>query len=263
MKNLFIFLICCSSLQLQAQQVKIKKGQVFVDGTAYCTLEKSSANLQFTLVKQAEIRSLTGEETWINFFPEEVMVMGTKEVKYKMTFEGLGKHTYVDVMIGDMKFYIKKLVKTGALTKDGLQAVGVDEFIDKYGFKEPTNLTPSYRGGDQGYMSAQTGTYRIVDRNPNGHIMLVNGSIKQGASTIASYTESSFMDGGKIFVQVMIRDVDGRHMLKANFEKFNSTVATYRVSGDAREYRVKIDENGTTDMKIKSMLEALVARGVF
>jgi hypothetical protein len=264
MKNIFLFLtLIAISLQLSAQKIKIKKTQVFVDGEQFCLLEKSSANLQFTLVKQAVIRSLDGSQDWISFFPEEVMVFGVKEVKYKMTFKGLDKHTYVDVMIGDMKYYLKKLIQTGALTKNGLQAEGVDQFIAKYGFKEPKNLTPSYRNIDPSYTPPHNEPYRIVDRNPDGHIMLINGSIKQGARDIARYTESSFMDGGKIFVQVMISDMGGRHILKANFEKFNSTVARYRVSGDMQEYRVTIDEHGTNDMKIKSMVEALVARGVF
>lgn len=266
MKNLILLLFVATvCVPLHAQKVNIKKGQVFVDGSLVCLMEKGSANPQVGLMKTIELSSVDGKELWIRFLPEEVIVMGAAEIKYKMTFEGMGKETYVDVMVGAMKYYVKRLAKTGALSKNGLNADGIDQFIEEFGFKEPNNLTPSYPNNNnvQQHHNYNQQSYTIVQRNRNASVMVINGSIKQAGQDVATYQESTFSEKGKLMVQVVVNDVQGSLILTAHFPKFNSNLAHYKVSGDAHEYSVTIDENGTSNMKIKSLVKALIERGVF
>lgn len=257
--TIILVLLLGISLSAFAQKVKIKKDEIIVDGQKIGLIKQEKA---IPMNKSILLESLSGEQR-VSFIPENVMVKDSTQIKYKVIFHGLNKSAYVDLSIGAKKFYVNKLIKTEALSASGLNEEGVDRFIEQFGFKELTNLTPNYNASSAAPNSSDNPPYTIVQRNRNASIMVINGSIKQGGRDIARYQESSYTEKGKLMVQLIISDVEGGLILKASFPKFNSSQASYQVSGDKEAYMATIDENGTTNMRIKSLVAYLVDREVF
>lgn len=250
-------LLLSGSISILAQNVKVKKDEILVDGQKIGQVQQEKAIPGY---KSILVQSNEGE-TQVSFLPEKVTVNDSLQTKYKVLFESLSQSTYVNASIGAKKYYINKLVKTGALTAEGLDEKGVEAFIRKHGFQMPTDLRPQAQGPSRTGLPRPP--YTIVQRSRQGAIMVVNGKIKQGAKDIAQYEKSDFTEKAKPMLRLVIKDMDGSLILTATFPKFNSDTATYQVSGTEGSQTVAIKANGTDSMRIKSFVEAVVEQGVF
>ena len=117
-----LFGIALLSLSATAQEVKCKKGVVYVDGAECLTYEKTT-NIMFTF------STLEGKEIMMLKFPRHPI---TSKIAAQVTFMEAQKVVSSESYVFNKKVLIEKLLKEGTLENCDINREKIDSFGLKY-----------------------------------------------------------------------------------------------------------------------------------
>ena len=259
-----IILIICllqGAFLALSQNIKVKKGEVYIDKDLYCLYEETSSTILFS--KNITIKNLDNEEL---FFVRREMVRISEEVirlySVVINLQTMEEFEIEEPMSNTLKFVVKNFYSNKVIVDNAINEQGLARFKMKFA----GNFKAQYES-EAARLSRQmpdvviinegnTEDYVLTERNRNALIFVSNGTIKQGNVEIGTYTMTSDMSDGVIINEYRIYDANNRFVAMVEKEKFGKELS-YVTMKDNKKRIIREEISFDFDV-VKAVVKELV-----
>ena len=255
MKLNFLTIALLLPFLIFAQNIKIKKQDVFVNDSPYCKMDgKTGLSALTDIETEFTISSVQGKSlVYIKSLDEKYLKVifladGTK-IKMKRS---------PTLQAGDRKYFIKKMFDTKLIQGDTINEDAKKLFILK------NDETEEYEAQQNQPASSSPGDYTVVNRNTLADIFLIGGKIMQDNETIGSYQTSDENTNGslKVIVTLLLPNNTVVAKLTAdNFNASNNSLLTLKDNRLTSLSNLSGDMNVNGDSNIEKTIKWLIERG--
>jgi hypothetical protein len=234
-----------------AQNIKIKKQEVFVNDSLYCKFEGKTGMAALTDAEtEFTISSLQGSNL--------VYVKSIDEQYLKVVFLSDGtkirvKRSYTQ-QAGDRKYFIKMIVTSKLIQGDTINEDAKRLFILK------NDETEEYQTQSR---PSSAGDYTVVERNTNASIWVSTSEITQDGKTIGTYKSDAEAINGGIQTTVTFYLPNGTTIAKLTAPQFQASGNSFLILKDNKLVRLDLsgDMIANENSNIEKAAEWLVERG--
>ncbi len=252
-RNIILVLLLLPFI-VQAQSVKIKKGQVLIDKKWYASTDCGGAFVGDCKVKTPDGKIFA--TLILNTIPE-----GEGEVSiYEITFLNTDYKAQQQITLGYPKklmkeFYEFEVLKNGKTNMDGIknfaQAYSKDLIADYKGETSEVGSSPSIEKNNK---------YKLVERDRTKNISLSNKEIKQADEKIGYYSYRKFHDNAIIKEEYKFYLPDGKLIAKAVMEHFGKDIPCQLTTIKDNDNRTITVDSTFEKERVEIMVKYLVAR---